>query len=592
MIGALWNGISGINSYEKGISVQSNNISNANSLAFKQDEITFEDLIYANDGAGKGVKYQDISKDFSQGNLNPTNSNIDVAIDGKGFFVAKDLAGNLFYTRAGNFIQSEDGFLKTQNNLSVMGLASQKQKITSTLESDVIFTDDYKKNLSSITINSNNIAYNINAKATNYINSAKSDPVVNSGNNYKTSGSKISDVEATLSDYNEKLKLFQSNPSQSKVIDYSSILSKLQKEGDFISIKIDGKELKQEAQMTKDPSDPNKNIVDINATLSKLSKQINALDGFSSKAYTNGFFIIENSRLFEVSDGIINSIENKANIRDSETSNQISSVDYSKVMGDLQKENDFISVTIDDNVIRQNFDTDVQTTLKKLSDKISNLQGFTSNVDATTGIFTIKNLLVGKDFKVSDAIVNNNTSISKVDIKTKQNAEQGQGLAMIDSARDALKSALETANAKFLEIRTQLDYGKAEFANSAINVNLNNLAFVKDAKGDISISDDGFVFLSLEGSQYLVGKIGTAAFVNEDGLVAQGENLYVSSKESGTPVNADAYNTIQSKFLENSNVNMGNSLTMLMVYQRAFEANSKSITTSDEMLKQAMDMKK
>ena len=123
MIGALWNGISGINSYEKGISVQSNNISNANSLAFKQDEITFEDLIYANDGAGKGVKYQDISKDFSQGNLNPTNSNIDVAIDGKGFFVAKDLAGNLFYTRAGNFIQSEDGFLKTQNNLSVTAKA-------------------------------------------------------------------------------------------------------------------------------------------------------------------------------------------------------------------------------------------------------------------------------------------------------------------------------------------------------------------------------------------------------------------------------------------------------------------------------------
>ena len=77
-----------------------------------------------------------------------------------------------------------------------------------------------------------------------------------------------------------------------------------------------------------------------------------------------------------------------------------------------------------------------------------------------------------------------------------------------------------------------------------------------------------------------------------DGLIPQGENLYASSKESGVAINGDAYNTIQSKFLENSNVNMGNSLTMLMVYQRAFEANSKSITTSDEMLKQAMDMKK
>ena len=154
------------------------------------------------------------------------------------------------------------------------------------------------------------------------------------------------------------------------------------------------------------------------------------------------------------------------------------------------------------------------------------------------------------------------------------------------------QKAVESAGAKFLQLTNILSYNQNTIGSAGINTRLDALGLVKDAKGDISISDDGFVFLSLEGSQFLVGKIGTATFVNEDGLIPQGENLYASSKESGVAINGDAYNTIQSKFLENSNVNMGNSLTMLMVYQRAFEANSKSITTSDEMLKQDKNIKK
>lgn len=490
MIGALWNGMSGIISYDKGIEVESNNAANISTVGHKKDSISFQDALYSQ-GYGKGVNIDRISKQFTQGNITPTDSNIDVAIDGKGFFIVQDNAGKSFYTRAGNFIQAEDGFLKTQDSLKVMGLIPQEKKVVSTNPSENIFTDEYVKNLSSITVNSDKTAININARATNYINSAKSDSLSNSGNNYKTSGSKISDVDAVLSDYNQKLKLFQSNP-------------------DALSV----------------PS-----------------------------------------------------------------STQISKVDYSKVLGDLQNENDFISVTIDDNVIRQNFDTDVQTTLKKLSDKISNLQGFTSNVDATTGIFTVENLVTGKDFRVSDAIVNNNTTLTKVDTTKVQEANQGSGLAMIDSSKASLKSAIEKADAKFLEITSTLAYGQnSGFANSGINTRLDALNLVKNAKGDISISDDGFVFVGVDGNKFLVGKIGTADFKNEDGLNFEGNNLYSSTKESGTPTNANDSNKVVSSFLENANVNMGDTLSMLMIYQKAFEANSKSITTSDEFLQTAMNM--
>lgn len=490
MIGALWNGMSGIVSYEKGLNVESNNAANISTVGHKKDLITFEDALYTY-GYGKGVNTQTISKQFEQGNLKPTNSNIDVGIDGKGFFIVQDKNGQNFYTRAGNFIQAEDGFLKTQDNLNVMGLTPQQKRVISTNPSETIFTDEYKKNLSSITINSNSVAYNINSRATNYINSAKSDDVVLSGNNYKTSSSKINDVDALLYDYSDKLKLFQTNPNI---------------ESDF-------------------------------------------------------------------------------------SINQISKVDYSKVLNDLQDENDFISLSIDNNVIRQNFDTDIETTLKKLSDQISNLKGFSSTVDTSTGVFTIENLVMGKEFRVYDAIVNDNISLSEVSTTKIQEAKQGSGLSMVESARDALKKALERADAKFLEVTNILSYGiNAGFDNSGLNTRLDALTLVQDAKGDINISDDGFVFVSVEGNNFLVGRIGTANFKNEIGLKAEGNNLYSSTKESGPATNADSTNKLVSKYLENANVNMADTLSMLMIYQKAFESNSKSITTSDEFLQTAINM--
>lgn len=492
MIGALWNGMSGIISYEKGLNVEANNAANISTVGHKKDTISFEDALYSS-RFGKGVNTQGISKTFEQGNIRPTQSNIDVAIDGKGFFIVKDDGGKTFYTRAGNFIQAEDGFLKTQNNLNVMGIIPQQKKIVSTDASDTIFTDEFIRNLNSSTISFDSVAYNINAKSSDYYKSAKSDDISLSGSNYKTSGSKINDVETALYDYNEKLQLLKSNPEANSV-----------------------------------PS-----------------------------------------------------------------SSQITQINYSKVLNELQNENNFISVSIDNHVLRQQFDTDIETTLKKLSDKISNLQGFSSSVDANTGIFTIERLVNGKEFKVYDAIVNDARTKSEVDTTNLQLAQSGSGMAMLESSRDALKKALENADAKFLEITNILTYSElAGYDSSAINTRLDALTLVKDTKGDISIEDDGFVFVKVDGNSFLVGRIGTASFKNETGLLAIGDNLYSETKESGTPINADKTNKMVSKFLENANVNMGDTLSMIMIYQRAYEANSKSITTSDEMLQKAMDMKR
>jgi flagellar hook protein FlgE len=84
MIGALWNGITGLNTFEKAINVESNNATNVNTVGYKEDVITFEDMMYQN-RYGKGVNVETVSKAMNQqGGIKLTNNTYDVAIEGRG----------------------------------------------------------------------------------------------------------------------------------------------------------------------------------------------------------------------------------------------------------------------------------------------------------------------------------------------------------------------------------------------------------------------------------------------------------------------------------------------------------------------------
>lgn len=62
MIGSLWNGMSGIWQQDKGISIESNNIGNANTVGHKKDEISFSDLLYSQSGVGKEFRFKVFQK--------------------------------------------------------------------------------------------------------------------------------------------------------------------------------------------------------------------------------------------------------------------------------------------------------------------------------------------------------------------------------------------------------------------------------------------------------------------------------------------------------------------------------------------------
>jgi flagellar basal-body rod protein FlgG len=107
---------------------------------------------------------------------------------------------------------------------------------------------------------------------------------------------------------------------------------------------------------------------------------------------------------------------------------------------------------------------------------------------------------------------------------------------------------------------------------------------------DIDVNSEGVVSVIQAGQTELaqIGTIELSHFQNSEGLRAMGENLYVETDASGPPTNgqpgADGLGMLQQGFLETSNVSVVTELVSLIENQRAFELNSQSIKTADEML--------
>jgi len=118
---------------------------------------------------------------------------------------------------------------------------------------------------------------------------------------------------------------------------------------------------------------------------------------------------------------------------------------------------------------------------------------------------------------------------------------------------------------------------------------LPNIQIPADALS-VTIGRDGVISITQPGvaTATTLNTIQLASFINPAGLQSQGENLYIETAASGTPqVNDPGINgmgLLNQSFIETSNVNVAEELVNMVIAQRAFELNSKAITTSDQML--------
>jgi flagellar hook protein FlgE len=126
---ALYSGVSGLNSNGQAMTVIGNNLANTNTVGFKGSRTVFADLLSSSingsggvSQVGRGVGMSTVDQIFSQGTFESTESGLDVAIEGEGFFVLKQPGDETaYYSRAGAFRFDQDGFLVNPEGLRVQG---------------------------------------------------------------------------------------------------------------------------------------------------------------------------------------------------------------------------------------------------------------------------------------------------------------------------------------------------------------------------------------------------------------------------------------------------------------------------------------
>ncbi len=137
MIRSLWTGTTGMNAQQLNLDVIANNLANVGTTGFKKSRADFQDLMYqimkvpgsqtsadtespTGIQVGLGVRPAAVQKLFTQGDLIQTGNELDVAIEGSGFFQVELPNGETAYTRAGAFKRDSDGRMTTTDGYPIL----------------------------------------------------------------------------------------------------------------------------------------------------------------------------------------------------------------------------------------------------------------------------------------------------------------------------------------------------------------------------------------------------------------------------------------------------------------------------------------
>lgn len=657
MIGALWTGISGLASQQVALDNESNNISNVNTVGYKSSRVSFADLMYQ-DSIGKGSTVTSAEKQYTQGSLNLTGSSYDMALNGDGFFVVANTSSTgtseNFYTRAGNFRMGDNGTLQDSSGNEVQGWAMSSldsdNDVTSTNSNWTSFTSDFTQIASNQIIQFSNKIETYSAKMTDYTNTATSDSSELTGSGTKTQSTKISDIEALISNYDSALEEYAIDPnitstpsiSQMSSIDFpDSTNSMLDGEGDQIYVYIDGNKYTQDyvsvsttktltaddldGSGTVDSDDQNIAASRI-ATYKALADEISNITGL--KAYT-----IDSSGNASTSD--LNVLNGTIKIESIIPGDSFIIGDVFEVSGSIETAGSETTIT---NAVKGTGEGAVESAMQALKDAVSGEQ---QDVYEETNIFSDDD---GNSvaFATSDSVtftldgieITSTYSTGTVDdfesmiddlaskintdpdlqlqveakningnlvIQSKETGEEFSGIIEFNdnsAGQSYIKemnldlSGNTGADAEFMQIVSKIDQTTSQ---SSLQLKLDTLGLTDSAFGEISVDDNGIITMTQDGMDYAIGQVAIAQFNNNIGLEAVGDNLLAETNSSGDPIystNNENSTTVESETLELSTADLSESLVNLMVFQRAFEANSKSITTANEILTTLIQLKR
>ena len=710
MLKSLFSGVSGLQSHQIAMDVESNNIANVNTVGFKYSRANFSDLLAQTKAiatapqgqlggknpvqVGLGSTVSSMTRIFSQGSVQNSDKNTDVAIQGDGFFIVSPDAGSTYkYTRAGDFKFDANGNFVDNNGFVAQGWLRDEStgkvdstapitsiKIAPGLTTPAAATDNVvlKANLNSgPTVENFSPAYEVPSGTPPAL---PTPPALDENGNAIASG----DLGVMFNELGEAFAIqkdqgvWASFKSSTKV--GAGTVAAGAAELDITFTLDDGstKQITTTGGLATNTSVQNgaryasainaqSSITGIQATYDSASNTITLVNNNSSSSASHNIRLTAagnaNSGLTV---GSTKGVEETAyRYRyDPTGSTAVAGADKTfTTIAELREAMENEAQDIDANGILANVSVSVNDSGKfqvenpggSAEDYDINLQitsivesGVTENTRFTKSMSAMNSVLPvasgGKAFSGSFNAATHSSSIDVFDSlgskhtlrmefrKTALDTNTGSTWSMkITVPSPATIDTVAPYDEKVGTVKFNNDGSLATYDPPNISFSGNNgsapdqqialnfgtasafdgMTSFDSVSTTSGISQDGYtggdlVGIRIDQSGTLVGsfsngrsfglaQIAMAKFTNNEGLSSEGGNVYNQTANSGEPIIGTAATAgrgfMQASALEASNVDLSRSLTQLIIVQRGFQANGKTITTSDQLLQTLIGLK-
>ena len=576
ILSSLFAGVSGLNANGTALSVIGNNIANLSTVGFKGSKATFADLISSSISGGSGaiqtgigVALTSVQGNFSQGSLTTSSNVLDLAIDGNGFFIVKDAQGGTFYSRAGQFRLDKDNNVVDPTGFKVQGfLADTSGTITGTIGDISLPSTTASPRATTTAL----VAANLNSATVptgvhgNVVASAASVTTTAAGNNSFT---------------------INLNGDGARTITVANGLT-----GSALATAI------QNAVRALVPNDPFKG-----AAYAGFTASVNASNTFTFTSGTTG--TTNNSTTGT------GTVAVAANGGDTLAANlnmlaPISTTGTDFLLSDPSATSNFsTSMTVFDSLGNSHLLTTYFTkiganswnynTVAAASDVVT-ANYHSSNIDTSLGIVRVGSgtLTFG-----TDGTLDRESTVIRYDTATAAGTSgTAPGELQLDfvGATQDQPIAMNFGSSVTTDGGSGLD-GTTQFGSTSALVQQTQDGFAAGSLQAFSVDANGTINGRFSNGQVrALAQVVLARFPDPIGLTRTGKNTFAQSGDSGQPVtgtpDSAGLGQVKSNSLELSNVDLGESFIDMIAAQRGFQANSRVITTSDEILQELVNLKR
>ncbi len=525
--------LSGIRAASQDLAVTGNNIANASTTGFKESRAEFGDIFASSLGStgssavGSGVRVQDISQQFDQGNVSFTDNLLDLAIDGSGFFVLNN-NGEQSFTRAGAFGIDDDGFIVNNSNARLQGFSIDDNGNINNIAGDIEISSS---NLQPETTSQVNLEVGLDSR--------EAPPQLA----FTIPAARIGDIDAA------NTTITVTNPQG---VSTNLVLS------------------------TVAGADTAASISTILNNALGLDSQVNAA-GDVELVLDEGFSLATNPTIagapaLDIS--TTTAVGIGFDPLDSNTFNHTTATVIFDSLGNSHVLQQFF--------IRQPFDpSNSPPTVPNSWQVVVQIDG--ENVGAPTDPLDPVNTAT---LSVHDLFFTPNGALNEIasdDIDivnwTPLDAN-GQPLGAVGPLPAGAPVGTESSNLNISLVDSSQTAGDFEVrASSQDGTTTGRLA-------GLSISDDGSIFARFtNGENRILAQVALADFANVQGLEPIGNTGFVETFESGVPLigqpGSASLGLVESGALEESNVDLSEQLVNLIIAQRNFQANAQTVETAD-----------